>query len=372
MTTVREICQYLNEIAPLAIAESWDNVGLLLGEEQTDVSRVTTCLTLTLDVVDEVVAAGAQLVVTHHPLLFKPVQKLNGSTSEGRSILKLLRSGIAVYSPHTAYDNAPAGINQQLAELFELTEIAPLRPRPTEAPFKIVTYVPKENVEQVRRGIWDAGAGVIGNYRDCSFNIEGCGTFFGADSTHPAVGQPGRLEQVPETRIEVVCLANRLEPALAALRKAHPYEEPAIDVFPIKQLPGMTGFEIGGAGRYGRLPRPMTLAELNRLVSERLRQPGLQFVGQLDATIEMLGIACGAAGEFLKDAHRAGCQAFLTGETRFHSCLEARDLGMAIILPGHYATERPAMEVLARRLSQQFANVIAEASHVETDPVQSL
>ncbi|MFO1043833.1 MAG: Nif3-like dinuclear metal center hexameric protein [Planctomycetaceae bacterium] len=372
MTTIREICQFLNEVAPLAIAESWDNVGLLLGDNKSEVSVIVTCLTLTPDVVDEAVAAGAQMVVTHHPLLFKPVQKLTNSTSEGRSILKLLRSGIAVYSPHTAYDNAPTGINQQLAELFELSEIAPLRRSPPEAPFKIVTYVPRENVEQVRRGIWDAGAGVIGNYRDCSFNVDGIGTFFGEESTHPAVGQSGRLEQVAETRIEVVCRANRLDAALAALRKAHPYEEPAIDVFPIQQLPGMTGVETGGAGRFGRLPRPMSLEELNHLVSERLRQPKLQFVGKLDSRIEFLGVACGAAGEYLRDAHRAGCQAFLTGETRFHSCLEARDLEIAIILPGHYATERPAMEELARRLTQRFANVAAVASRVETDPVQSL
>lgn len=370
MTSVRDVCEFLNEIAPLSIAESWDNVGLLLGDDRADVAKVTTCLTLSPDVVDEVIAIGSQMVVTHHPLLFKPVQKLNGSTTEGRSIQKLLRNGIAVYSPHTAYDNAPTGINQQLAELFELTDIAPLRRRAPEAPFKIVTYVPAEYAERVRRGLWDAGAGVIGNYRDCSFNMDGYGTFFGSDSTTPAVGQPGRLEQVAETRIEVVCLANRLNAALAGLRQVHPYEEPAIDVFPIKQLPGMVESDFGGAGRFGRLPRPMALADLNRLVCERLRQPVVPFVGQPDSKIEVLGIACGAAGEFLKDAHRAGCQAFMTGETRFHSCLEARDLGVAMILPGHYCTERPAMETLGRRLSARFTDLVAEASRAESDPVR--
>ena len=146
MTTVRQICQWLQELAPLTLAEDWDNVGLLLGDEATEVTRTLTCLTLTPDVADEAIQIGARLVITHHPLLFKPVKKLNGSTGEGRMVLKLLRHGVAVYSPHTAYDNAPTGVNQQLAELLELTDIAPLRPYPAAASgelCKLVTYVPE-------------------------------------------------------------------------------------------------------------------------------------------------------------------------------------------------------------------------------------
>ncbi len=366
---VRHVCQFLQELAPLTLAEEWDNVGLLLGDEASSVNRILTCLTLTPDVAEEAIQLEAKLVVTHHPVLFKPVKNLNSSSSEGRMLLKLLKHEVAVYSPHTAYDNAPTGINQQLAELLELKEIAPLRPHSTGSLAdlsKIVTYVPEQQHEAVRRALWDAGAGGIGSYRECSFNVRGIGTFFGMEGSHPAVGAAGRLEQVEEVRVEVICPANRLEPVLAALRQSHPYEVPAIDVLPLRTLP-----DGSGAGRFGRLPQPMPLMELNRLIGDRLHQPSMQFVGAPALLIEKLGIACGAAAEFLRDAHRAGCQALLTGEARFHACLEARDLGMALLLPGHYATERPAMEELARRLTTQFPLIATTASQRERDPVRT-
>jgi len=367
MTTVHDVCRYLQVVAPLSLAEDWDNVGLLLGDDSADVVRVITCLTLTPDVAEEAVAVGARLIVTHHPVLFKPVKRLTTGNSEGRMLLKLMRHGIAVYSPHTAYDNSATGINQQLAELLELTAIAPLRPRPVEDPVKLVTYVPEGQLDAVRRAVWDAGAGLIGNYRECSFNIRGTGTFFGSDDSNPVVGQSGRLEQIEEIRVEIVCPPHRVDQAIAQLREAHPYEEPAIDVFRLK-----ASSDGSGSGRYGRLPHPMSLAELNRLIRDRLKQPHIQSVGDPSKRIESVGIACGAAAEFLRDAHRAGCQALLTGEARFHACLEARELGMAMILPGHYATERPAMETLATRLCSQFPGLIATASEKEHDPLVTI
>ena len=364
MTTVRELCQYLNQLAPLGLAEDWDNVGLLLGDESTDVARIVTCLTLTPDVADEAIAVGARLIVTHHPILFKPVKRLTANNSEGRMVLKLMRHGIAVYSPHTAYDNSPTGINQQLAERLELTDIKPLRTRTGEEQHKLVTFVPEGQLDQVRRALWDAGAGVIGNYRECSFNLRGVGTFFGLDDSNPAVGQAGRLEQIDEVRVEVVCPSGKLDQAITQLRRAHPYEEPAIDVIPLKSLA-----DGSGSGRFGRLRQPLSLAEVNDLVKSRLPQPQLQFVGDPSMKIETIGIACGAAADYLRDAHRVGCQAFLTGEARFHACLEARDLRIAMILPGHYATERPAMETLATRLAAQFPGLIAAGSEKERDPL---
>lgn len=367
MTTVRDVCSHLKAIAPLNMAEDWDNVGLLLGDETSEITGAIACLTLTTDVAAEAVSCGAGLVVTHHPVLFKPVNKITADNAEGRMLLMLLRHRVAVYSPHTAWDNSSSGINQQLAELLELKEIAPLRPRAVADHVKMVTFVPEPQLDQVRQALWDAGAGTIGNYHNCSFNLHGTGTFFGSEDTNPAVGQPGRLEHVEEVRLEVVCATRLLERALAALRSAHPYEEPAVDVFSVKSLTGGTG-----AGRFGTLPQAMTLATLNQIVSERLRQPSVQFVGESSQIVKRLGIACGAAAEFLRDANRAGCQALLTGEARFHACLEATDLGMGMILPGHFATERFAMETLAQRLNQKFPNLAVKASERECDPVRTI
>lgn len=366
MTSIREVCDHLKAIAPLNVAEDWDNVGLLLGDESIDVTRILTCLTLTTDVAEEAVKCGAQLVVTHHPVLFKPVKKITMDNPEGRMLLTLLRHGIAVYSPHTAWDNAASGINQQLAELLELQEIAPLRPHVAADHVKLVTFVPEPQLDQVRQAIWKAGAGTIGNYHSCSFNLRGTGTFFGSEGTNPAIGESGRLESVDEIRVEVVCTLKKLDQALAALRAAHPYEEPAIDIFPVKPLPDGTG-----AGRFGSFPKPITLAALNQIVAQRLGQRTVQFTGNPAQKVDRLGIACGAAAEFLRDAHRAGCQALLTGEARFHASLEATELGIGMILPGHFATERFSMEVLAQRLTTRFPNVQATASQAERDPVQS-
>lgn len=357
----------LENLAPPALSESWDNTGLLLGDHTADVTRVLTCLTLTPDVAVEAVSVGAQLVVTHHPLMFKPVQRITADAPDGRTLLTLLRAGIAVYSPHTAWDNAPLGINQQLADLCGLQDITPLRRLPSHAQMKLVTFVPRDHLERVQEALWAAGCGVIGDYRKCSFVLDGTGTFFGEESANPAVGQPGRLEHVAESRLDVVCAADNIHTAIAALRSAHPYEEPAFDIHPLHSLPGDSG-----AGRCGRLPRPMTLRELAAQISQRLNPAGLQFAGDPDRKIERLGIACGAAAEFWKDARKAGCQALLTGETRFHVALECREAGFGLIVAGHYATERHGMERMAALLAEQCPGIMVTASAVERDPLQSL
>jgi dinuclear metal center YbgI/SA1388 family protein len=282
-------------------------------------------------------------------------------------IQDLIRHGVAVYSPHTAWDNSATGINQQLAELLELTDIHPLRPRVTSNQVKIVTSLPESSLDAVRQALWKSGAGIIGDYQNCSFSFPGTGTFYGLEASHPVVGQSGRLEQVAELRLEVVCPTSKIETALVALRVAHPYEEPAIEVY------SLTPIQDGsGAGRFGQLSESRTLEEVCQLVAKRLGQFNLQFVGSPSQVIKRIGIACGAAGEYLRDAHRAGCDLFITGEARFHTSLEAIDLGMGLIIPGHYATERFAMETLAKRLTQQFPGLSVTASEREKDPVRTL
>lgn len=266
MIRLQDVVLFLREFAPPELAEDWDNVGLLIGDPADEIRSVLTCLTLTSNVADEAIACGAQLIVTHHPILFRPVQRLTTETTEGRMLLSLIRAGISVYSPHTSYDSAAGGINAQLARLFDLQDVRPLRPK----------------------------------------------------------------------------------------------ESLASDTPPV------------GSGRCGSLPGATSLRDLIDRIKPALRVSTLQFVGDLDRPITKLGIACGAAAEFLHDAARIGCEALLTGEARFHSCLEAEAANIALILPGHFATERPAMEQLANVLRSQFAALIVQASHSEYDPVQFL
>ncbi|MBI1310600.1 Nif3-like dinuclear metal center hexameric protein [bacterium] len=260
--TVSDIVNFLEGFAPPELAEDWDNTGLLVGADGDEVSSIMTCLTLTPDVAAEAIAKQASLIITHHPILFRGVQQITGRSSEGRMLLDLICAGIAVYSPHTSYDSAPDGINQQLAESLGLSDIKPLRP------------------------------------------LAECKT------------------------------------------------EPAI-----------------GSGRYGDLPEPTTLGELINRIKPIVGVEQTWFVGSLSRTINRVGIACGSAAEFLRDAAAFCCDVLLIGEARFHACLEARTLDIALILPGHYATERPAMENLATRLKSEFPSLTVWASEAESDPL---
>jgi dinuclear metal center YbgI/SA1388 family protein len=365
MHTVQEVIDYLQQQIPLELAAEWDNVGLLLGAGSGSLQKIMTCLTVTPESAAEAIEAGAGLVVTHHPILFRPVQRLTEATPEGRMLLGLARAGAALWSPHTAFDNARGGINDLLAERLGLVDIVPLRCREAAGQVKIVVFVPDNDLGRVADALFAAGAGIIGQYRECSFRLPGTGTFFPTESTNPTVGQRGRREEVSEWRLEVVCAVGRLEAALTAMRRAHSYEEPAFDVYPLRPGAGKDG-----EGRIGRLPRPGTLAELGQVVKSVLPARQVQLVGDPTRSVERVALACGAAGEFLADAVRARADVFLTGEARFHDYLSAQAQGIGLLLPGHYATERPGIEALATRLQQQFPALKVWASQREQDPGQ--
>jgi dinuclear metal center YbgI/SA1388 family protein len=366
MPRVADICSFLDRFALQELAADWDNVGLLLGDPAAEVQRLMTCLTVTPEVVAEAIEGGVQLIVAHHPILFRGVKRLTTSTSDGRLIWPLARAGVAVYSPHTAFDNCAGGINDILARRLGLIDVCPLRPFPSRQ-VKIVAFVPDTDLAKVSDALFEAGAGVIGQYSQCSYRLAGTGTFFGSDSTNPTVGQKGRREEVSEWRLEVVCPEDRLDAALSAMRRAHSYEEPAFDVYRLQPLPAGSG-----AGRVGRLAKPEALAELAQRVKRSLAANSVQIAGEPSRVIERVAISCGAAGEFLPDATSAGADAFLTGEMRFHDTLAARERGVALILPGHYATERPGIEELAQRLAIDWPALTIWASRRECDPLAAL
>jgi dinuclear metal center YbgI/SA1388 family protein len=364
MLTVASVVAYLKDFAPPALAASWDNVGLLLGDESTPVRRLLTCLTVTADSSAEAVEAGAQLIVSHHPILFRAVQRLTAATPEGNMLLSLARAGIAVYSPHTAFDNTPGGINDVLAARLGLVDVVPLRRRLAPPQCKLVVFVPDSDLARISDAVFAAGAGHIGQYSQCSFRFAGTGTFFGSEASNPTVGQKGRREDVSEWRLEVICPEQSLSEVIAAMRRSHSYEEPAFDVYPLKALPSAVG-----EGRTGKLPRPMPLRELAQTVQSALKAQAVPTVGDPAKVIERVALACGAAGEFLADAVRVGTGAFLTGEMRFHDLLAAEAQGIAVLLPGHYATERCGVEELAVRLQKQFPEAEVWASRRERDPL---
>jgi dinuclear metal center YbgI/SA1388 family protein len=364
MATVADLIAHLEEFAPLKTAAEWDNVGLLLGDRTAAVRRVLTCLTLAPEVADEAAAEDVQLIVTHHPILFRPVKRLTADDAEGRSLLTLARAGVAVYCPHTALDNAAEGINAGLARRLGLEDVRPLRARPAGGLCKVVVFVPEADVGGVSEALFAAGAGRIGKYRECSFRSGGTGTFFGGEGAKPTVGAAGRREEAVELRLEVVCAQKDVAAVVDALRKAHSYEEPAYDVYGL--LPPASD---GGEGRLGRLSGGQSLRDLAAATRAALACGPVQFVGEPDRVVGKVAVVCGSGASLLGEAVRAGADVLLTGEARFHDLLEARARGLALVLPGHYASERFGLEELASRLATVFPTLTVWASNREIDPV---
>lgn len=364
MPTVGELARWMEGFAPSRLAESWDNVGLLWGDPAAAADRVMTCLTVTPATAAEAIDERAGAIVSHHPILFRGTKSVRADSVEGGFLWRLARAGIAVLSPHTAFDNTAGGINDRLAGLVGLEEVGPIRPSPEEPTDKVVVFVPRDDREPVLAAAFAAGAGVIGDYSECSFSTRGVGTFFGGAGSNPTVGQAGRREVVREWKVELVCPRARLAGVLAAVRRTHSYEEPAIDVLPLRAEPAGPG-----VGRLGRLVRPEPLGEFATRVAERLAATGLQYVGEPDRPVERVAICCGAGDDFLGDAIRLGADCLLTGEARFHRALEADALGIGLVVAGHHATERPGVEDLAGRIAGAFPALITWASRAEVDPL---
>ena len=366
MRHISDLASWLEGFAPSRLAEPWDNVGLLLGDPAATVERVMTCLTVTPATAAEAIAETAGAIVSHHPILFRAVKGLRagGDDPQGSTLWSLARAGIAVLSPHTAFDNTAGGINDGLARRLELVDVGPLRPSPPRGGFKVVVFTPRDDREAVLTAAFGAGAGRIGAYEECSFSSPGYGTFFGTEGANPAVGQAGRRESVREWRVEVVCPPERLAPVLQAIRAHHSYEEPAIDVYPLHPAPAGPGL-----GRLGRLAQPRPLHDFAADVARVLPAPGLQYVGDPDRPVARIAIACGAGDDFLGDALARSADALLTGEARYHRALEAEARGLALVLAGHHATERPGVEDLAGYIAAAFPELHVWASRRERDPL---
>ncbi len=364
MPTVGEIVAFLDDFAPPGLAGSWDNVGLLLGDRAAPVERLMTCLTVTPATAAEAVAARAQLIVTHHPILFRPVKRLTADTPDGRMILSLVAAGVAVTSPHSAFDNTRGGINEAIVRRLGLVDAMPLRGHLAPRSCKIVVFVPDQDLGRVAEAMFAAGGGHIGQYRECSFRLAGTGTFFGSDSSQPTIGQKGRREEVNEWRLEVVCPEAKVAAVVAGIRQAHSYEEPAFDVYPLQPAASKLG-----EGRLAGLPQPAPLGEFARAVKTALGAACVQTVGDPGRAVQRVAIVCGAGGSFLDDAIAARADVLLTGELRFHDYLAAEAAGLALVLPGHYATERFGIEELAERLRGRWAGLEVWASRTERDPL---
>ena len=362
---IRDALSWLNRRIPMSIAANWDNTGLLLGDPESPLGGICTCLTLTAENVKFAIQNKVNFILTHHPILFKGAKSLVSSRPEGRMILDLVRAGISVFSPHTAWDNAPGGINEQLVSLLGGSVSRPIRPIPGPESVKVVVFAPVASREAIARAMFDAGAGRIGNYSGCSFRVSGTGTFFGEEGAAPVVGQKGQMEEVSEERLEVICSKKDLCQVIFAMRSSHPYEEPAFDIVPLVGDPG----RIAGEGRIGCLPGAVPLGELAEKLGKGVGAGGVFLVGDPARLAQTVGVACGAAGEFLADSIKLGADLFVTGELRYHDALEAQSAGTGVIVLGHHHSEQFAMLGLGRELASAMRKAEWEGCVLECPEV---
>lgn len=366
---VKDVCKWLDRFAPPALAESWDNVGLIMGDPLSPLDRVMTCLTVTPTTASEAISQGAGLIVSHHPVLFKATKTLRADRPETGYLWNLARAGIAVASPHTAFDNTRGGINEILAAKVGLTNVEPLQTGPATSKLtKVVVFTPESDREAVLSAAFAAGAGRIGDYEGCSFDLVGKGSFLPLEGANPTIGQVGTRETVEEHRLEFVCPEGRLKSVLAAVHKAHSYEEPAIDIYTLAADPSASP----GVGRIGSLAEPEPLGAFAARLSALLSAPGTQYVGDPSRPVTRVAIGCGAGDDFLSAAHRSGADVLLTGEARFHRGLEAESFGIGLITVGHHASERPGVEALSDLLASAFPDLTVWPSKSERDPFRTL
>jgi dinuclear metal center YbgI/SA1388 family protein len=373
--TVGDVVAAFDSLYPPEWAEEWDAVGLVCGDPAEPVHRVRFAVDPVAATVDEALDTGTDLLITHHPLLLRGVHGVPATTAKGRLVHRLVRGGAALLVAHTNADVANPGVSDALADRVGLRDTAPLRPAPDPEPLdKVVTFVPHVAVERVVDALAAAGAGELGDYTRCAWTTTGTGTFRPGDGASPAIGRVGQIETVGETRVELVLRRHRRRAVVAALRAAHPYEEPAFDVFELAALPGDRGI-----GRVGVLAEPTTLAAFTAHVARVLpaSAAGVRAAGEPDRLIRTVAVQGGAGDGQLGDAVRAGVDVFLAADLRHHPASEHLQRGgPALVDASHWSTEHPWLHDAARRLGDALrvrhgelgATVDLSVSDLVTDP----
>jgi dinuclear metal center YbgI/SA1388 family protein len=368
--SIADVTSALEDWAPPGSAQDYDNVGLQVGNANRPVTSALLALDATPQVLDEARAHDAELVVTHHPLLFQP---LDGVTADGYVsglALRFAEAGIGLYSIHTNLDAAPQGVSFALADRLGLSDVGFLDGF-EDTLYKLAVFVPKDAFDDVRRALADAGAGQIGDYEACAFATEGTGFFKPGNDTDPHIGTAGgEVESAAERKLEAEVARWDLGTVMAALQDAHPYEEVAYDLYPVKQKNSRAGL-----GALGHLDEPMPLSAFLERVATRLDAGSLRYAGDPDATVERVAVCGGAGSDFIGTARGAGADAYVTADVKYHEFFDVLDAEgspqMALIDPGHYETEALTETLLRDWLQERFPKVTWRRTDTTTSPMRT-
>lgn len=359
---ISQIIAELEEYAPLSLQESFDNSGLQTGDVSAEVRGVLLCLDVTEAVVDEAIKKGCNLIISHHPLLFKPLNKLTGKTYIERCVIKACKHDVVIYASHTNMDNAFGGINHHLAGKIGLQNVRALSPK-KDCLLKLITFVPEAQAETVRNALFDAGAGQIGKYDLCSFNVSGSGTFRAGMDAHPYIGSVGKLHTEPEIRIETIVPAYKKSSVLRALLAAHPYEEPAYDFYSLENE-----WAQAGSGIVGELPNPESETSFLQKLKTVFGLKALKHSPFTGKQIRKVAL-CGGSGAFLiPDAIACGADIFITGEAKYNDYYDVENRVLLAVI-GHYESEVDAKEIFYSIVTKKNTTFAVHFSTANTNPV---
>lgn len=363
------IMDKLEQLAPKRLAEKWDNVGLQIGDPRADIYKVLVSLDLTKEVLQEAIEHKANMIITHHPFIFKPLKHIRLDLSSGEIIKKLIQNNINIYTAHTNLDKAENGLNDMLAEKLSLRDLEVLSPTDRDLLYKIVIFVPKGYEDKIKNVMGNIGAGFIGNYSNCTFQILGTGTFKPLEGTNAFTGDIGKIEQVEEYRIETIVTQKDLSKTIKALINAHPYEEVAYDIYPLENKGNSYGL-----GRIGRLEKGLSYSEFLNTIKNSLNLKHLKIAGVKKDYIKKIAICSGSGSEFMHKAAMQGVDAYITGDIKYHEAQQAKILDILVVDASHFATEIIVMDGLKKYLDEEFAkdkkNIEVIVSKVNSDFIE--
>jgi dinuclear metal center YbgI/SA1388 family protein len=362
---LKDICFYLGSVVPVSFQESYDNSGLQYGDPESEINSALLSLDVTEEVVDEAIALGCNLIISHHPVIFKPLKTITGRTFVERIVIKAIKNDIAIYSCHTNLDAVESGVSVKMAEKLGLKDIRALAPLKDKI-LKLVTFVPGSHLEKVRDAIFDAGAGVIGNYDQCSFSTKGQGSFRGNEKTLPFVGEKGKIHFEEEIRLETILLSHLKEKVISALLESHPYEEVAYDIYSLENNYAKAGF-----GAIGELPVETKGDDFIKELSYVFNAKGIRYTAMPDKKIRTVAL-CGGAGIFLlDDSILSGADAFVTGDVKYHDFFGAGGKVLLVDI-GHYESEKYSTEILYDLIIKKFPTFALRFSEINTNPINYL
>ncbi len=361
--TIKDITNYLESIAPLALQESYDNAGLIVGNDSAEVKGILICLDSTEEIINEAIKHNCNLVIAHHPIVFSGLKKLNGKNYVERTVIKAIQNNIAIYAAHTNLDNIQRGVNAEICKRLGLKNCKILSPKKNLLK-KLVTFCPFEQTEKVRQALFNAGCGHIGNYDECSFNAEGTGTFRPGEGTNPFVGEKGKQNLEKEIRIETIFESYNESKVIRALFESHPYEEVAYDIYALSNT-----YQNVGSGMIGELSSPLSEPDFLNHLKSTMKTGCIRHTKLTGKKVSKVAV-CGGSGSFLlDDATREKADFFVTADFKYHQFFDA-DGKIVIADIGHYESEQFTKELFHDLLVKNFSTFAVRLSEVDTNPVK--